>query len=528
MTVSFRTISAAALLSFSVCFLWSAGTKEPPAPTGPAEITYFVSLGSRAASVMKSYSEMYQYQELERIFNVKFAFRHPPIGQENEQFNLMLASGDLPDVISTGWSGIPGGPGKLVREGILIKLNELLEKNAPNLAKKFKEEPEVKKQATLDDGTYYMFPFMRTSAVARVNGGPAIRKDWLDRLGLKAPETIDEWYAVLTAFKQKDANGNGDPNDEIPFLVNNDPAMDRVFIGRWRITRDFYLKADGSVGWGPIDPAYKDYLATMQKWYKEGLIDPDYITNDAKSFDAKVTSNKAGAFFAWMNGRMGRFNTVMKKDFPDFNLIGVPWPKNKDGISYTVHAALSNMTEGGAAITKANKKVELTAKILDYGYGPDGNMLFNFGKLGESYTMVNGAPQYTELILKNPQGIALTNILTKYCAASSGTPIPYDQDERYATATRAAVPQQQQAEKAWALSRLGLVLPPLQPSEQESARMSRILTEVNTYVDEMTSKMIMGLESISKFDEFVATQRKMGIDEAVAITQKAYLSYKSR
>lgn len=347
---------------------------------GPVEISYFQLLGPRAATVMKSYSEMYQYQVIEQKFNVKFKFLHPPQGLEQEQFNLMIASKQLLDIISWDWTEVPGGPGKLIREGIILKLNDIFNKYAPNISKVLAANPEARRQSMLDDGTFYMFPMLRLSENVRVNGGPAIRQDWLDRLGLKRPETIDEWYTVLKAFKEKDANGNGDPNDEIPIVSEGDQFLRMIFVVGWRVTNNFFIKKDGTIGWGPIEPEYKDFLATMAKWYKEGLIDPDYITTDVKNFDAKVTSNRGGAFFAWMNGRLGRFNTLMRKNNPSFDLRATIWPKTNEGISYTANPAMAWMIEGpGAAITTANKKVELTAKILDYGYSDEGILLFNFG-----------------------------------------------------------------------------------------------------------------------------------------------------
>ncbi|MFQ3578636.1 MAG: extracellular solute-binding protein [Bacteroidales bacterium] len=509
--------------------LFGGGKGEKPVVSqGPVELTYFQILGPRAAATMKSYSEMYQFQVLEKNFNVKFKFLHPPAGQEIEQFNLMIASKDLPDFISYNYGNIPGGPGTLISERIIIKLNDVFQKYAPNVSKILNENPDAAREVMLDDGTYYMFPFLRLATNVRLNGGPSIRQDWLDRLGLKKPETIEEWYTVLKAFKEKDANGNGDPNDELPLVSLGDEVFRQVFTAAWGIRMDFFIGNDKKVRWGPIEPAYRDFLATMAKWYKEGLIDPDYITTDNRNLDAKVLGNKAGALFAWMNGSIGRYNSLKKND-PSFNLVGTIWPKTKEGISYNINYQSARLGDGqGVTITTKNKQVELSAKLLDYAYGEEGNLLVNFGKLGETYVIENGKIKFTDLVLKNPKGLSPTNALTMYCMGSSGTGGAFVQDPRYATLLREAIPQQVASEKVWALSQFGLVPPPIQPSEADSSRLSKIMNEVNTYVSEMTNKIIMGVEPIAKFDEFVQIQERMGIREALAIQQKAYDAYMTR
>ena len=116
----------------------SAGTSsEEPLPDGqltaePVTFTYWVSLDNNAAASISSYGENKMYQELEKITNVHIDFLHPTIGQEKEQFNLMIASRDLPDFIEYGWTSYDGGPEKAISDGIIIQLNDLLDQYAPD------------------------------------------------------------------------------------------------------------------------------------------------------------------------------------------------------------------------------------------------------------------------------------------------------------------------------------------------------------------------------------------------------------
>jgi putative aldouronate transport system substrate-binding protein len=510
-------------------FLFAVGQSEGDASGEKVVITHFIALSDRASSQIKSNDEMYCYQVLEDKFNIDMVFNHPPAGQTGEQFNLMVASGDLTDVITYGWLGVPGGPAKVLEDGTLVPLTAYMkEGKIPALAAFYKKYPEALKQAVTDDGEQYMFPFSRPAINLRINGGPAIRYDWLQKVGLELPTTIEEWYTALKAFKENDVNGNGDPDDEIPlFSHQQDQSLRDIFPVAWEVRKGFCVN-DGRIVYGPIQPGYKDYLTEMAKWYAEGLIDPDYITNDNQARDAKMTSDRVGAIFAWMNGVLGKFNTMMA-DHPTFDLRGTAWPKADDGISYSGNNAwVGWVSGGGTAIGATNKNIETTLKVLDYPYTEEGNLLFNFGEEGVSYTMVDGEPRFTDLILNNPDGLAATNALAVFAHASTGVSTGFAQDARYASQIRSSIPQQAAAEIEWAKSTDGILPPPLSPPTEDSALLNKIMGEAATYVDEYTNKVIMGLSSIEDFDEFVTTLKKMGIGEAEAIMQKSYESYQAR
>ena len=125
----------------------------------------------------------------------------------------MLASGDVPDLF-VGANVITDADFAQF-QGLFQDLTDLVSKDAPNVQMMFKAKPETKDIATQPDGKIYGLPkyqrFWPASATRQF-----INKKWLDNLGLKMPTTWDELYNVLVAFKEKDANGNGDSNDEIP------------------------------------------------------------------------------------------------------------------------------------------------------------------------------------------------------------------------------------------------------------------------------------------------------------------------
>ena len=278
----------------------AAASSEAPAPQGPEEITLpivsepltltcFMELDAKVSASKKSVAEVSSYQEIMEKTGITIQFQHPPAGQVQEQFNLMLASNDLTDIIYYNWLSVPGGPAKAILDKQIIPLNDVIAQYAPNLTGIMEENETARKQSVLDDGTLYMFPMIRvrtgTEEWFRLVG-PIYRKDWLDKLNLEAPTTIDEMYTVLKAFKEQDPNGNGQA-DEIPFTsqkAGGESGYLSAFAPAFGILNGFYNDG-GTVKYGPLEPAYRDYVETMNKWYTEGLVDPEYTINDAKAMN---------------------------------------------------------------------------------------------------------------------------------------------------------------------------------------------------------------------------------------------------
>ncbi|WP_235886191.1 type 2 periplasmic-binding domain-containing protein [Paenibacillus cymbidii] len=491
--------------------------------SSPLTLSYFVQLTASRPNGMNSLNDMEAYKELEKITGIHVDFKHPASGQETNQFNLMMSSGDYPDVIEWNWAAYPGGGRAALDSGAIVKLNDYIDKYAPNLKKLLTDNPDIRKQISTDNGDIYSFPFLRNAPTLQTYFGLGIRKDWLDKLGLQVPTTIDEWHAVLKAFKEKDPNGNGKA-DELPLLLNKGTFnWGNPIINAWGIRNDFYLD-NGKVQYGALTPQYKEFLATMRAWYKEGLIDPDYAATDAKQKTAKVTGELVGAMDVTVGGGIGTFMNAMKDKNPAFNLAGAPYPTLKKG-DKPVLGQMEPIFNGlGAAISKKNKNVVETVKWLDYKYGQQGSMLFNFGVEGKSYTMVNGFPTYTDDVMKNKDGLAFGVALTKY-AIPFGAPI--SQDTRYMD-QNAALPQQKEALQLWTQPDNKGWLPTLSLTSEEASKFATIMNDVKTYNDEMFDKFIMGAEPIENFDKFVEKLNKMNVQDAVKIEQAAYERYLKR
>lgn len=500
-----------------------------PITTEPLTIDYWRANDAKLTASMENFGGIASYKKKEELTGIKVNFTHPPLGQQKDQFNLLIATKELPDIIYYNWADAVGGPEKMIEDGRIIRLNELIDQYAPNLKKIIESDADVKKQISLDDGTIYIFPLLKLDALKlNATSGLIMRKDWLDKLGLSVPTSIEEWHTALKAFKEKDPNGNGKP-DELPFTGNWGPGnLTKLhdFSPGFGVIGGFQMDGD-KVEFGPVQPEYKNFLETMAVWYKEGLIDPEIITNDGKAFDYKVTNNLAGSYQGGVFSGMGKYFNLMKETNPQFNLTGVPWPVSPDGTAYATFNMNNKVLTYGEAITSSADKDELKSIVqwMDFNYSPQGHELFNFGIEGESYTKEGDKITFTDTIVKNPNGLTYDQALASYALSIMDGPL--NQDSRYLDALLFNEGQRE-ANAAWMKASSALTLPPIRLSTDEASTSTSIMSQVNTYLNEEMTAIISGQKPISEFDKMVDTIKSMGIEEAIKVHQAAYDRYKTK
>src|SRR5258708_7079892 len=261
----------------------AAGSAQPltlPIVNAPLSLSYWAPMSSNVIASMKSFAEIGCYKELEKRTGIHINFQHPPLNAELEQFNLVIASGKYPDIIEYNWlQSAPGGPARYVKDGVVIRLNQLIDQYAPNLKKVLADHPDWRKQIVTDEGDIYAFPFIRGDIRLAVSAGMALRRDWLDKLSLSTPSTLDDWQTVLRTFKDKHPNGNSKA-DELP--LSTWAAVAGSGTGaRGAFSRYSFIGAYGiGIGWvqdhgamqdGPPQPAFPEVLAKMTQRHKEGL-----------------------------------------------------------------------------------------------------------------------------------------------------------------------------------------------------------------------------------------------------------------
>jgi ABC-type glycerol-3-phosphate transport system substrate-binding protein len=220
---------------------------------------------------LTSWQDKEVIKKAEQETGIKLDITEVPSMAWDEKIGVVISSGDLPDVI------VGGIPNLSLYTDSFQPLNGLIDKNAPVLVDLYKKHPELKFAATFPDGNIYSLPLLQTLG-SKVGTSYSINKTWLDKLNLPVPQTTDQLYETLKAFKERDPNGNG-KQDEIPygFYENGSFGLDSMLwnFGLVNDAGSNVMVENGKVLFVPADPRYYEYLQYLHKLYAEGLIDPD-------------------------------------------------------------------------------------------------------------------------------------------------------------------------------------------------------------------------------------------------------------
>ncbi|MEM1577960.1 MAG: extracellular solute-binding protein [Candidatus Pacearchaeota archaeon] len=466
------------------------------------------------------YSSVLAWQELFKKTGVTIKFYHPPVGQETDNFRLMIASQEIPDLIyamvntGTGTPLYPGGWDKAIEEGVIIRLNELIDKYMPNLRKLIRSKPEIRKSITSDKGNIYFLPMVITKWLPW--GGLQVRKDWLDELGLKEPITYDDWYKMLKLFKEK--------KGAVMQLLYTGYHMYDLFNAGYGIGTGFY-QVGGKVKFGPLEPGFLQYLTMMNKWYKEGLIDKDFYAN--RQYFPDDNSIISGKYGAWMASWRKDYYKGISKD-PKFDILAVSPPVRKVGDKIhigklTFKPLLVDIM--GLFITTRCKDPITVVKFFDYLYTKEGQIFADYGIEGVTFKYVDGKPIFTDLITS----VLDPNYKSKYLISAA----PGIRDGSIDIESNPAFNKEELTyvyKQKWSSSDMKWELPDwLTFTTEEGSKLSKIMADVNTFIEETVPKFIIGNIPLSQYkSSFIDKLKALGIEEAIKIYQNAYDRYRKR
>ena len=506
----------------------SAGGTQAKTVEMPKTLKIFSGVTDALLKTGKSNNDCASYQVLEEKTGVHIDWIHPPAGADayEEKFNLLIASGDLPDVVVYHWESVKGGAEQYVNDGVIRPVTDLIDKYMPNFQKLLNDIPGAKKVIQRDNGEFLYFPMISGDTRLFIYRGPIIRVDWLEKLGLKTPGTPDELYEVLKAFRDNDPNGNGKKDEwAMSGLAFKHQTFGLYkFLWPFGIDYGFYVK-DGKVAYGPMQPEFTDALTYINKLYTEKLIDPDYILQDRAKLDTKFMNHQVGFEFGIQASKM---ISLVTPNYPDFKPWGIQYLKGKDGKSYSFDPNMVSPVPAGntkAAITTANKNPEGTAKWFDYVYSPEGETIMNFGREGESYTEVNGEKKFTDAVLKNPE-MDVTTALSKYTINTS-TNFPMLQS--WDAYKQTLLPEAATSIDTWSKELdLDRAMPIISLTGSESQLVTETMAEIDTFIDEQVDKMIMGQVPLGDIPGIQKKLTDMGIDKVIAAYQSAYDRFASK
>jgi putative aldouronate transport system substrate-binding protein len=294
-------------LSAAACALALLSCSRPGSSAGaPAAVSApgtFPIVKQRAAltaiaptiGFIKDWKTNSSYLWRERLTNVKVDFIETTRTEARTKLSVMLASGDYPDIVF-GMSGSGLSAQDVSRygeQGVFVPLNGLIEKYGYETSQMLEAVPEIRKAITSPDGNIYALPLVAMDDYHLTMRQKAyINKSWLDRLGLDAPTTTEEFYRVMKAFKERDPNGNG-VADEIPMTgakrSQEDLAMwimnAFVVAGGPDESADATLNCyeyivDGKVFFNADKPQFREGLRFLNRLFRDGLIDVAALTRD--------------------------------------------------------------------------------------------------------------------------------------------------------------------------------------------------------------------------------------------------------
>ncbi|MEC0201457.1 ABC transporter substrate-binding protein [Paenibacillus lautus] len=466
--------------------------------------------------------------------NVHIEWEVVPEQSMQEKLNLVLASEDYPDVIM-GLNISPAQQMIYGSQGAFLPLNDLIEKQGPNTKKLFQENPEIQSTITALDGNIYALPEVNECYHCSMSQKMWIYEPWLKKLNLKMPETTDELYEVLKAFKEQDPNGNG-IQDEIPLSIS--PKSWSSSIDAFLLNSFIYNPVYGSsykhifIKDDKLDvafnkPEWREGLRYMNKLYAEGLLAPESFTQDDNQLIQIGENPDTVLLGASTGGHQGIFTQLLGESGRWLEYKTVPPLKGPNGVRY---AALDStgMNPGAFVITKKAKHPELALRWADGLYEREHTLRSVYGRPDQEWREakdgeigINGEPAvWSELksygtvqnIAWIQTGPSLRTNDFRLSAVAKG-------DDDLEVVLYNETKNKYEPYKPTDVS----TVPPLFLTNEQASEVADLSKTINDYVDEMMARFVIGDADLDKdWDSYVKQLEAMNVARYLEIYQEAY------
>ena len=482
---------------------------------------------------------------VEEVTNVDLDFVLIPYESRAESLGLILASGDYPDVFLVCGMNDTMINKYGVDEGMFLPLNDLIEEKGNFVNKIFDEYPGSKGLITELDGNIYALPVVNECYHCTIPTKFWINQVWLDNLGLEMPTTLDELHDVLVAFRDQDANGNGDPSDEIPlagdyqdgWYTNPElPIMSAFTFYNLDLDTNvvtspeafgMYLE-DGVVTTGFAKDEFKKGVETVAQWVSEGLIYEGSFTQDLAGLTQICESGRLGAssggyiLFADLGGEMyQQYRPVLPVTGPD-------------GFASIQSFPYDSVSGKSFVISADCEYPEAAFMIGDLMYSYAATMRGYYGIYGEHWTDaaegevgINGEPaMYHVLIPWNegePQDYCVLQFTTSFRDAAYRLGEPSDPNVDLYSSAGLETLLYQVTHTYEPFTSDEKILPPIKFTSDESDEMSIIKQNVASTIKQNMVAFFNGSKTVENdYDQFLADLEAQGLSKLVEYYQTAY------
>ncbi|OCT12907.1 ABC transporter substrate-binding protein [Paenibacillus pectinilyticus] len=516
------------------------GSSAQATASGPVSIKVFADQDSASNQDL---ANSWFSKQLEQKFNIKFNWTTVPFDGAPEKRQISLASGDYPDLFLL----VPyidhftqSDLLKYGQQGVVLPLNDLIDKYGPNIKKTLDAYPDYKAMNTAPDGKIYGLGQFAACYHCSFPNKMWVNSTWMKKLNISTPKTTDDFKKMLEAFKTKDPNGNGKA-DEIPlsgsietFGVHVVPFLMNGFI--YDDDHTYLVMDNGKVDIAANKPEWKEGLKYIKSLYDEGLIDPGAFTQNADAFK-KIGENKD----AQILGAGAGMHPAIFVDIADGNRFSkdydsIPPIVGPGNVSYSTFSYAGNPGTSFVLTNKASKDVQIAAiKALDYMYTLDGQLASQVGKedvdwrkpqSGDKALDDSMKPLYAPIPLKageknlNNNWISLGQYLSDSNLRGSlvqSTDIysdkAYERRLFEATKNNYDTKQPKQVFPYWALW--------IDPNSADQASM--LQTNITNYVNQSALQFITGNKNLDKdWDAYVKGFDGLDLKSYLTIMQKSY------
>ena len=503
-------------LALLLCMLCTGVMAEVtyPIQTDDNELSFWLPIQPIASKYMGSYNEHMIYGLISENTGMKVDFQNCSPADAATQLGLVIVSEDLPDIMQI--RGLyPGGASTGVSEGIFLDLTDYLPEYAPDYWAAIRSSDLCWRLATDENGRVSAFYTVKITAPAFVRLN--VLQEMLDEHSLAVPQTLAEYETIFANLKEKGIYG----------MHLNANGRSEMLMWPFGITNGWGLDETGKVEFGMYTEAYREYLTMMNDWYTKGYIYKDFMSTMSDAERRALLTNKVVFML------QEPVDLAHSACFAS-GLTSVPLPYVRKELGQSLHFESTYNTYvpetnfATTVITKDCDNVEEAVMYLNYCYTQEGADLCNWGVKDVHYTVdANGVKHFTDVMLNNPDmplGDVQMNYKIHMQAKLSEADVvcnPNVVSNEESLAKRMLYSDDPTIDNAQ-------VLPSFSFTAEASEERSNIMSDINTYVDEMTLKFITGVTPLSEFDNYMAQLKAMGIEDAIAITQQQYDAFMSK